>query len=366
MSKKILLISLVLVIIGALVVTGCSAPAGTQPTTTVTVTATAPAQTAAPIRIVFANWAPPVAATAVTDVQWGKELELASGGRIKVEYNQGSAMGAAPEHYNLAVTGVADAANAGLTYTPGAFPMAEIPELPSAPTSPIIFARANWELYKMGYFDKDFKDVKLLYLEYNGPYDIITTGKAIRTFDDLKGMKIRVSGAGHTEIIKAMGATPVSMPAPDQFDAMSKGVVDGTYCNWGAILAFGLVPVVKNFTQVGAGFGMHAAVMNKAFYEKLPADIKGLIDSMGEKYSVLGGLLLAKEDELVKYKMYKGDTHILSAADVAKLDNAMAPLWKKWIADGDAKGLPRAKMAADFYNILKHFGTEKPFYGYTP
>lgn len=49
-----------------------------------------------------------------------------------------------------------------------------------------------------------------------------------------------------------------------------------------------------------------------------------------------------------------------------KVDAALAPIWKKWFAEGETKGLPRKKMVDDLFKVLKDLGVAKPLYGYTP
>jgi len=58
--------------------------------------------------------------------------------------------------------------------------------------------------------------------------------------------------------------------------------------------------------------------------------------------------------------------YTLSAADMEKVGKVVAPLWEKWIAEKEAKGLPGKKIVKDFYNILKGMGVENPFHGYKP
>jgi TRAP-type C4-dicarboxylate transport system substrate-binding protein len=278
-------------------------------------------------------------------------------------------MGPPPKYYDLAVTGEADIAHVGLPYTPGRFPMAEVIELPIARALESTYTQAYWELYKKGYFDNDFKDVKVLYLAVVGPYDYQMATKPVLTYEDMKELKMRASGKMHTEIVKAFGSVPVGMPAPEIYVSMEKGVIDGSYTPWSFMKAFRTETVTKYVTEVGSGGFGHAVVMNKAKYESLPADIRKIIDELGDKYALIAGQNYQSDSADAKNRLFKnagGKVYQFSAADMEKVDAAMAPIWQKWIADGEAKGLPRKKMVDDFYNILKGLGVEKPFHGYAP
>ena len=247
--------------------------------------------------------------------------------------------------------------------------MAEVIELPISGILEYTSARAYWELYKKGYFDDDFKDVKVIFVSVVGPYDYQMAKKPIRTFDDMKGLKMRASGKVHTEMVKALGSVPVGMPAPEIYVSLEKGVIDGSFTPWSFMKSFRTEPVVGHVTEPGIGAFGHALVMNKDSYNKLPADIRAIIDDMTYKYVILQGNKFTSDSQEAKGVLFKGaggEIHKFSEADMKKVDEAMAPIWQKWVAEGEAKGLPRKQMLADLYDILQYMGVEKPFRGYAP
>ncbi|MBI2955514.1 MAG: TRAP transporter substrate-binding protein [Chloroflexi bacterium] len=342
-----------------------SAPASEKATPAAAKEKAAPAQ--AQFKLTLASWEPPDGATPKVLRPWAQELEDKSNGRVKVEIAYGSVMGPAPEHYDLAVKGVADIGHAGLPYTPGRFPMAEITDLPIADASEEIYSKAYWELYKKGYFDNDFKDTKVLFMGVVGPYDYQMASKQVKTFADMAGKKMRAAGRVHTQLIQALGSVPVGMAAPEIYTAMERGVLDGTFAPWSFMKAMRTDPVTKYVTSVRLGGFTHGVYMNKASYEKLPADIRKIIDDMSDKYgSQLMGQNYASETRDARDNLFKGQLLDLSAADKQKVADAIAPVWKSWIAEGEQKGLPRKKMADEYYNLLKGLGVQQPFVGYTP
>ncbi len=56
--------------------------------------------------------------------------------------------------------------------------------------------------------------------------------KAVRSLDDLKGLKLRTAGAWQ-EISKNLGASPVSLPGGEVFTSLERGVIDAT--EWGTL-----------------------------------------------------------------------------------------------------------------------------------
>ena len=336
--------------------------------------ASAPAPIPAPpapevIKLVVATWESPEGTNAQTLRDWLKEVGDKSGGKVTAEIAWGGVMGKAPEHYDLAVNGVADMTFVAIAFTPGRFPMAEVIQLPvTDEASNEMMAKAFWELYKQGYFDEELKDVKLLWVGTTGIYDYQMGKAEVLTFADMKGKKIRASGAIHTEIVKALGSVPVGMAAPEIYSALQTGVIDGSFTPWNFIKSFRTETVTTSVTEVGVGSFNVAFVMNKATYNKLPADIQAYIDEIAPKYNGITGRRHTQFDEESKILLEDagGEIYHLSTADMEKVGEAVAPLWEKWIAEGDSMGLPRKKLVDDFYHILRGMGVQKPFHGYTP
>ena len=77
---------------------------------------------------------------------------------------------------------------------------------------------------------KEFDEVKIMYFHAHGPGIVHTKGKAINRLEDLKGVKVRCH-RNHSRVPPAhLGATPVAMPMPETYDAISRGVADGVVC----------------------------------------------------------------------------------------------------------------------------------------
>jgi TRAP-type C4-dicarboxylate transport system substrate-binding protein len=333
-----------------------------------TLTGTAKAG-AAEFNLVIATWEPPNASMAQPLRDWLKELEERSGGRVtgKISY---AAMGPPPNYYDLAVKGITHVSLIGVPYTPGRFPMSDVVQLPiTGEISSLVFSKAYWELNKRGFLDEEFKDVKVLWHAGQCPYDLhMIKGKDVKSFSDIKGKKIRASGAMHTQIIEALGGIPVGMAAPETPIAMEKGTIDGMFVGWSFIKAFRTEKLTATVSKIGASSIMFALVMNKKMYEQMPDDIKAILNDMGPKYSAHTGESFMKDEEdgLKLFKEAGGVTIDLPPADMEQIGKILAPMWTNWIAEKEAKGLPGKKVVADYYNILRGMGVKKPFHGYTP
>ena len=128
-----------------------------------------------------------------------------------------------------------------------------------------------WKLYeKFPSIRKEFADVQPLMLWTSNPYFLLTTKKQVKTLEDLKGMKIRVTGGPPTEQIKALGAVPTPIPMPDIYQALDKGVIDGMGAPWEAIHGFRLYEVAKYYTMVPLSAVYFSLCTNKQKWKSLP------------------------------------------------------------------------------------------------
>lgn len=331
--------------------------------------AKAPQAKAAQIKLVIAEWEPAQARVSAHLKEWIKELEEKSGGKVTGKISFG-AMGPPPKYYDLAMKGIAHVSFVAPPYTPGKFPMSEVMQLPlTGEVSCETFSKAYWELYKKGYFDKEFKDVKVLYLGGLCPYDLhMTKGNDVRKLSDIKGKKIRASGAMHTKFIKAFGGSPVGMPAPEIPIAMQKGTIDGQFQFQDFITAFRTDQVTSSITKIGVSSLTFATVMNKKMWEKMPPDIKAIVDEISPKYCAFLGRLHDDEAKIALNMLKKAGAQMieLPPPDMKKIGRIVAPMWEEWIAEKEAKGLPGKKIVVDLYSILKGMGVKNPFHGYTP
>ncbi|MEZ5889122.1 MAG: TRAP transporter substrate-binding protein [Xanthobacteraceae bacterium] len=213
---------------------------------------------------------------------WIDKIEKATKGRVKIELYPSQTISKGVDNWKAVRSGIVDIAWCFHGYWPDLTPLADVITLPALP-----FKKAEkgsevlWKLYqKFPAVQKEFSDVKPLMLWTSAPYILITTNKQVKTLDDLKGMKIRVTGGPPTEQIKALGAVPTLIPMPDAYQSLDKGVVDGMGAPWEAIHGFRLYEVVKYYTIMPLSAVYFSMSMNKKKWDSLPKDIQEAIMSV--------------------------------------------------------------------------------------
>ncbi|MDZ4130175.1 MAG: TRAP transporter substrate-binding protein, partial [Hydrogenophaga sp.] len=213
---------------------------------------------------------------------WARKIEAESGGRIKVQLFHTMSMGGTPPQlFDQARDGVADITWTVLGYTPGRFNKAEVFELPFMSGKAEPASRAFHE-YVEKFAADEFRSVKLLAAHTHGP-GLFHTKAPITGLESLRGMKVRGGSRVINNMLTKLGATPVGMPVPAVTEALSKSVIDGTTIPWEVTPSLKIADLVKNHTTFAGPTGLFsqtfAMVMNRASYDKLPADLKKVIDN---------------------------------------------------------------------------------------
>jgi len=113
-----------------------------------------------------------------------------------------------------------------------------------------------------------------------------------------------------------------------------------------------MADLVKNHTGYAGDRGLYTATfvfaMNKASYDKLPADLKKVIDNnSGVEAAAWAGRAMDGGDKVgLKKAKGKGNT-IITIKNVDDWKKAAQPVVGKWIADMKAKGIDGAALVKE-------------------
>jgi TRAP-type C4-dicarboxylate transport system substrate-binding protein len=229
----------------------------------------------------LAHWVPPAHVLTESTVEPLKNgVESATNGSLKIEVYPGGELGAGPlEQYVRAVQGVADITWGLQGYTSSQFPKTMIAELPGVLPEGMGGYEMFWNAYDE-HLASEYPGTVPLALWLSEPNVFIMKDRDVRTPDDVKGLKLRVSGAAAAAVVEALGATPVQMPAGEIYNALQTGLIDGLLTGSSAIGDFKLDEVANSYT-LGAPLGRIAfyLVMNADRYNGLSAEHKAAIDA---------------------------------------------------------------------------------------
>ncbi|MGZ6223057.1 MAG: TRAP transporter substrate-binding protein [Syntrophales bacterium] len=273
--------------------------------------------------------------------QWGKDVEKATNGRVTVTVFAANTLSPPMQVYDNTVKGVVDVGTNLLAYSPGRLPLSEVLQQPLGYKSGLQatkLANAYYQKFK----PKEFDDVHVLFLHGAAP-GFIFTKNPTKSVADLKGLRIKAN-AENADIVKNLGASPVTMPVTETYDALSRGVVDGCLFPLEALQGFKIGEVVKTVLEDYPMSYMTSmyAIMNKAKWNAIsPADQKA-IDKINEEYiEKFGKGWVELDSKAVEFAKSKGVTFVkVSKEDEAFTAEKMKPILDDYVKTTKAKGLP--------------------------
>lgn len=292
---------------------------------------------------------------------WAEKVSQESNGRIKIEqYPSMQLGGRPPELYDQAKDGVVDMVWTVIGYTPGRFPKTEAFELPFMVTTGEATSKAFHEFAEKHAAD-EFKDVKVIAFHVHGP-GLIHSKTPVNTLEDMKGMKIRGGSRVINQLLEKLEATPVGMPVPGVPEALSKGVIDGTTIPWEVTIPLKVPELVKNHTGFSGDYGLYTLTfvfaMNQAAYDKLPDDLKKVIDdNSGIEAAAMFGRAMDGGDTVGLEIAQKANNNIITLDDeqTKRWQEVAQPVVDGWIAEMDGKGLDGKALVEDAKALIaKH------------
>jgi TRAP-type C4-dicarboxylate transport system substrate-binding protein len=294
-----------------------------------------------PIDLFYSNVYPAPHKMCVSAVEWGKEIEKRTNGRVKVTMYPGGTLTPGDKCYDGVVKGLSHVGMSVFSYTVGKFPLLEVIDLPLGVKSGSVATRVTNELFAK-FKPKELDEVKVMFLMGIAPAKVHTK-KPVNKLEDLKGLKIRATGTV-SRIVAALGATPVAMPMPDTYDALSRGVVEGVVCPIEALEGWRLGEVV-NFTAQNTSTSNSTAqfvVMNKDTWNSLSPDIQNIIEKVNEEsIPKMGALWDELDKSALDFVIKKGNKVIsLPAEEQERWAKAVRPLLDDYVNRMKAKGLP--------------------------
>ena len=305
---------------------------------------------AKPIKLTYSNFFPPTHMQSKLAEAWCKEVEKRTKGQVYVEYYPGGTLTKAAQCYDGVVTGLSDVGLSCLAYTRGRFPVMAAVDLPLGYTSGRVATKVVNEVYKK-FMPKELMDTRVMYLHAHGPGLPHTRDKAIKTLEDMKGLKMRATGTCG-KVAAALGATPVSMPMPETYQSLQKGVVDGSLYPWEANKGWKLGEVCHYCTAAFSSAYTTAffVVMNKDKWQSIPADLQQIIQEINEEWIVKHGEAWDGTDyEGIAYFLNQGGTIMgIDKREAEKWRAAVAPMLEEYVADMKKKGFANAQEIVDF------------------
>jgi TRAP-type C4-dicarboxylate transport system substrate-binding protein len=358
--KKLILLSIMLILAVGLFISGCGGTTTVQ-TTTATMTATqtttqittqvttktTTTTTELPVyELRMTSWNPE--AFSQQQVAWAKQLEEMTGGRLKIKFFFGGSLATQPETLRAVQTGVADIGY----YTDGTdatlTPLSMVLRLPFLGVPSM---QASTEMWAKVYnqfpaVQKEWESVMVLHqISMPGDHFHFTKKSGVRSPADIKGMKI-ISRGLWPDVMKGMGVSPLDIPIGDWYTSLDTGLAEGYIGQWVVLQTAKTIELLKHHTQFfvaegGCCYNQEMFIMNKDSFNKLPPDLqKALVDSIGwlrdATVTFFDDMIVSTVDIANK----EGHTfvYLTKPEEIQPWVDATSPVYEKWINDNADRG----------------------------
>jgi len=166
---------------------------------------------------------------------------------------------------------------------------------------------------------------------WDNGFKAMSANKPLRMPEDYKGLKFRIQSSKVLEAqFRALGAIPQVMAFSEVYQALQTGVVDGQENTPSNMFTQKFHEVQKYTTLTNHGYIGYVVVVNKKFWDDLPADIRTQLTKAMDEATVYSNDISEKENaEGLEDIKKSGKTELITptAAESAAMRKAMEPLY---------------------------------------
>src|SRR3978361_52824 len=238
---------------------------------------------------------------------WMEEVKKRTNDAVTFEHYPAQQLGKAADMLKLTQTGVADIGYVAPAYASDKMPVSEVAMLPGAFEHSCQGTLAYWKLAKSGVIaEQDYtaNNIRLLLAVSLPQYRIFTVKNPVKDTADVTGLKLRSTGGAQDLALRAIGAVPVRMAAPDAYESLSRGTMDGLLFPLESVVAYGADKLVKYSTD-GLGFGSFIVSysISESAWKKLSPEIQKAMVDVAEEIIPSACQEVQTSDEATKTKL---------------------------------------------------------------
>jgi TRAP-type C4-dicarboxylate transport system substrate-binding protein len=258
-------------------------------------------------------------------LKFAAELEKRTNGALGGQvYPNSSLMKTVPQ-FSAIRKGALDVSLYPISYAGGEFPELNIGLMPGLVSS---YAQgAAWKKSPVGQKFGEFlagKGVIILSWIWQAG-GVASRGNPIVNPDDAKGLKIRGGSREMDMMLQKAGATTLSTPSNELYQAMQTGACDAAITSSTSLISFRLEEVAKSLTT-GRGksywYMLEPLIMSKDIFDKLPKSQQDVVMALGAELEEFGTKEAMADDQKV------AEVYAKKGAKVADLDDTIVEKWR--------------------------------------
>lgn len=300
---------------------------------------------------------------------FAEAMESKTNGEVTFTKYYGGELSAVGRELDSLNSGVIDVAAPLLApYHEGRFPLSDITQLPTYGTTSPMVTRAF-----QGLLDSDVeiapgktfynyeigeKGIHVWAIGATAPYSISTTSKVLKEPGDFTGTLLRAGSALHTIVLGNLGATPVTLPGPQAYEALSRKTIDGIIIAISDWPSYSIQELLRHsIVDVSIGHWESYLAISDAAWDNLSPEHQKQFDETAREVALTNADKWESNLVEVRQKSEAEDGgSFVSIKDLspemqAHMDKAARQSWIDWIEKTEAAGHP-AKATAKLYAQL--------------
>jgi C4-dicarboxylate-binding protein DctP len=133
---------------------------------------------------------------------------------------------------------------------------------------------------------------------WDNGFKIMSANRPLHKPEDFKGLKMRIQSSKVLDAqMRALGAIPQVMAFSEVYQALQTGVVDGTENPPSNMYTQKMFEVQKHATMSNHGYLGYAVIVNKKFWEDLPADVRTNLESAMKEATAYANEISQKDND---------------------------------------------------------------------
>jgi len=160
---------------------------------------------------------------------------------------------------------------------------------------------------------------------WDNGFKVMSANKPLREPKDFRGLKMRIQSSKVLDAqMRALGANPQTMAFSEVYQALQTGVVDGTENPPSNLYTQKMYEVQPYVTVSNHGYLGYAVIVNKAFWDGLPGDIRTTLENAMKDATKYANDIAKKEnEESMERVRASGKSEVIELSPEQKAD------WKK-------------------------------------
>jgi TRAP-type C4-dicarboxylate transport system substrate-binding protein len=269
---------------------------------------------------------------------FAKRVEERTNGRVKMNIVYSGGLGKDSELLGLVGRGAIDMAAIVPGYYGDQLLYGRILQTPFVFDSPAQAIKvADYSFAELQPFKDEMKRLGIhrLYHQPLDPYYMTGKSDACKSLEGLNGKKVRTFGNLIPHMMSAVGATPVTVPAGDLYEAIDRGTLDYSFVNLGNVNAYRLYEAGKYSCGPGLNIAGHMVVLSDRTWRRLPKDIQEIIteESAKAQAEYVSWIDAAIESAKEAIKAGGGEIITLSPETLAQWKAKTPDLLQMWVDD---------------------------------